>query len=168
MGSNKTLSQKKTIAQKTLKRLQSRDELTDKEVERQYKALYQLADANIKTMTVSQANEWAKDILATNPKADQEFVAWVWRMVGRTEQASQNKRGPREGFMTADVPEGYDAIVMGARKRLRIDHWDLKAIDWNELATTVNALRGLMPKISQTELRKLLRRLKSQYETKGS
>lgn len=187
----KTLNEKKANAEKLLNRLATKERLSDREVERQYKALHDLADVNTKTMTVQQAYKWAESVIkeeedkareafkklnlliAADPvigayaeqvyvnNATDEIRAWAWRCVGAVEQVHRGKLpGPRPGSMDMDVPEGYDKIVLAARRKLKYEGFDLSTKELSTLLEWVNRLRGLMPPIAKTELRKVLRRLK--------
>jgi hypothetical protein len=119
MSKNLTLAEKKATARKKLSKLQAIYDktgvLSQKQSQEEYEQLLMLAEANIKSMTVTQAEEWAKDFIQMKP--GEEPNNWAWRIVGQVDVHASNPRGPKtQKDSQIEVSEIYLRIIKIALK----------------------------------------------------
>lgn len=163
MAKNWTKAEKQEAARKALKKLQAKFDksgaLSPQEVEKQYAALDQLADVNLKTMTVEAAYEWAEEFVRAHPNP--HAISWAWRMVGHVEAYSNAPRGPKPQAELPEVDAIYFQIVRSALRLQKLPPLSLTKDQLDELEARVNSLcaNQLLPKLERQSLRSVLREI---------
>lgn len=158
-----SLQPRRSALKRRFDRLAKKQNATAEDLQVQIDVAGQLAVLNAKTMTVEEAQEWAREHVQQSP----HHAEWAWRFVGRVEQQRESRRGPKSDADQEPPSDVYDPIVLKARQLCRHQGFDLNSEELGTLLLKVNRLSGtrMLPPINKQELRQILRRINKQ---KGS
>lgn len=159
-----TLTAREQSKLNTLVRQEKESQLTDAERAIQIDQLGVLAAANLKTMTASEARQWADEFTAE--RSDTQAALWAARMVGHVEAHQENPRGPKTSQTVEEVAEGYLKIIATACRMEGVASAGLSKSEIDRLEQRVNSIcdSQFTPRI---ERRQITQALKQIFDTKG-
>ena len=159
MAKNLTIAERREAALKRISKIAAKKGPTPPDSTALIDALGMLAEANIKTMSIEQAHQWAQEFTAEHPGT--EAARWAWRMVGQVEAHQESPRGPRAGSASVEVSENCLRIVRAAARYERFGSKDLSKEEIDRLERRVASIcdSQLMPHFDRQQIKQALKKI---------